>query len=213
MAGELEAFTDPVDGTTRAVDVDFFASSWTCIWDRGCQGILDQPAPELGQGCCSVGAEILDEDEGMRIAALAAALPPGRFQHHAEARDGVFADEQRRRTRLVDGACIFLNRPAFDGGAGCALHLGALDDEDEPLEWKPAVCWQLPLRVVRRDDRVELRRWRRADWGPGGETMAWCCTEEPETLVGDQPVVASMARELEAIVGPEVMVQIRRRIG
>ena len=28
-------------------------------------------------------------------------------------------------TRLVDGACIFLNRPGFAGGAGCALHSAA----------------------------------------------------------------------------------------
>ena len=29
------------------------------------------------------------------------------------------------RTRLVDDACIFLNRPGFAGGPGCALHLHA----------------------------------------------------------------------------------------
>ena len=28
------------------------------------------------------------------------------------------------KTRLVDGACIFLNRPGFEGGIGCALHTG-----------------------------------------------------------------------------------------
>ena len=26
------------------------------------------------------------------------------------------------RTRLVDGACVFLNRPGFPTGPGCALH-------------------------------------------------------------------------------------------
>ena len=25
----------------------------------------------------------------------------------------------QRKTRVVDGACIFLNRPGFPGGAGC----------------------------------------------------------------------------------------------
>ena len=31
------------------------------------------------------------------------------------------------KTRLVDDACIFLNRPDFDAGPGCALHLHALN--------------------------------------------------------------------------------------
>ncbi len=32
-------------------------------------------------------------------------------------------------TRLVDDACIFLNRPGFAAGAGCALHTAALIPE------------------------------------------------------------------------------------
>ena len=31
-------------------------------------------------------------------------------------------EEGARKTRVVDGACVFLNRPGFSGGAGCALH-------------------------------------------------------------------------------------------
>ena len=31
------------------------------------------------------------------------------------------------RTRLVDDACIFLNRPGFEAGPGCALHLHAMN--------------------------------------------------------------------------------------
>ena len=49
--------TDIVDGAvTWRFDDAFLTSNWTCIWGRGCLGILDEPAPELGQGCCSVGA-------------------------------------------------------------------------------------------------------------------------------------------------------------
>jgi len=39
---------------------------------------------------------------------------------------GVFADATRSNTRVIDKTCIFLNRPGFEGGAGCALHLAAL---------------------------------------------------------------------------------------
>ena len=56
-------------------------------------------------------------------------------------------------SRLVDGACIFLNRPGFHSGPGCALHLAALNRGERPLDWKPEVCWQLPLRRIDETDQ------------------------------------------------------------
>lgn len=219
MAAEerFEEVVDPVDGTRWRVDVGFLGSGWRCRWGDGCQGILDEPAEHLQQGCCSVGAELLDDDEAMLIGALAATLAPERFQHHAEAAaGGIYADGTRRHTRVVDGACIFFNHPGFGGGVGCALHLAALDDGERPMEAKPAVCWQLPLKVERTADESGeisvLRRWRRSDWGDGGDTMAWCCTEADECFDGDAAVAVSMGDELRALVGPEVAVEIRRRV-
>ncbi|MHB8594194.1 MAG: hypothetical protein ACYDB3_07670, partial [Acidimicrobiales bacterium] len=118
----------------------------------------------------------------------------------------------------LDGACIFLNRAGFDGGAGCALHLAALDAGESPVDFKPSVCWQLPIKVDWEpgDDGTEVatvRRWTRGDWGAEGATMAWCCTEGARAYVGDRPVVEQMAEELEAITGPEVYVELRRRLG
>src|SRR3954453_892443 len=90
-------------------DADFFNSRWTCIWGRGCLGIEDEPAPEAGRGCCSVGAELEDEHEARMIAALAATLKPERFEHHGDAQaGGIFRDDERNATRVLDGACIFL---------------------------------------------------------------------------------------------------------
>jgi hypothetical protein len=209
-----------VDGgsTVWRFDADFFESRWTCIWGRGCLGIEDEPAPELGRGCCSVGAELGDVHEARMIAALAAGLRPERFEHHAEADSGgIFRDDERNATRVVDGACIFLNRPGFAGGAGCALHLAAIDAGESPMDWKPSVCWQLPIRVEweRRDERTEIatvRRWSRADWGEEGETMAWCCTEGKLAYVGDERVVDSLRPEIEEIVGRPVYVALRARL-
>jgi hypothetical protein len=198
-------------------DTAFLRSNWSCLWGRGCLGILDQPAPELGQGCCSVGAEFEDEDEARLIGALGATLDPARFEHHAEAEEGGVYDARRTGTRVVDGACIFLNRPGFAGGAGCALHLAALDADEPPREWKPAVCWQLPIKVDWADaeggtEVATLRHWTRADWGDEGVTMAWCCTEGELAYVGHRPVIDSLADEIEAIVGTEVFVELRRRL-
>jgi hypothetical protein len=210
-----------VDGeTTWRFDRSFFTSNWTCIWGQGCLGILPEPAPELGQGCCSIGADLDADDEAMLISALAATLQPDIFEHHTDAAEGgVFADDTRSSTRVVDGACIFFNRPGFEGGAGCALHLAALAADESPIDWKPSVCWQLPIKVdweVTDDGGREVatvRGWSRHDWGEQGDTMAWCCTEGDRAYVGARPVVESLGDELAAMVGTEVYVELRRRLG
>lgn len=211
---------DPVDGTRWVVDADFLSSKWTCIWDRGCEGIEAAPNASAGLGCCSVGAELHDDDEAMRIAALAATLDPARFeQHERAAATSIFVDDSRRHTKVIDGACVFLNRPDFSGGHGCALHHGAVAAGESPIDWKPTVCWQVPLRVVdQADDRGEhkvLRPWVRSDLGADESTMAWCCTERRAEMssayVGDTPVAESLFDELCATVGPEVAVELRRR--
>jgi hypothetical protein len=211
--------TEISDGdTTWRFDDAFLTSNWTCIWGRGCLGILPEAAPELGHGCCSIGADLDGDDEARRISALADTLEPSRFEYHAMAAEGgVFSDTTRSSTRVVDGACIFLNRAGFEGGAGCALHLSALDSGESPIDFKPSVCWQLPIKVdwETGDNGTEIatvRGWTRGDWGAEGDTMAWCCTEGTEAYVGDQPVVEAMAEELDAIVGTEVYIELRRRL-
>lgn len=204
-----------VDGNvTWRFDRAFLTSRWTCIWGRGCLGIHDVPTPELGEGCCSIGAELADQDEAMLISALSATIDPARWAHHGEE---IFKDDTRRATNVVDGACVFFNRPGFPGGAGCALHLEALATGESPTAWKPAVCWQLPLKVDWEPDGDEretatVRGWTRADWGDDGETMAWCCTEGELAYVGDRPVVESLGVEIEALVGTPVYVELRRRL-
>ena len=97
------------------------------------------------------------------------------------------------------------------------MHLAAIDAGESPLEWKPSVCWQLPIHVdwapgPGATEVATVRGWTRDDWGDTGETMAWCCTEGERAYVGDRPVVESMATELEAIVGTTVYVELRRRL-
>ena len=240
MTADVEgAGDDPVeiqDGNTIwRFDRSFLTSNWTCLFGNGCKGILDHEAAHLNQGCCSLGAHFGDgpagEAEAMTVAAYASMIPAEHFQFHRVAFDpasddhdsganGIFGDAERSHTRVVEGACIFLNRPGFAGGAGCALHLAAVDAGDSPTEWKPSVCWQLPLRVDWQeiDDETEsatVRRWSRADWGEHGTTMAWCCTERSEggeAYTGQVSVVESMRDELTALAGEPVYVELRRRL-
>jgi hypothetical protein len=221
------------DSTVWRFERAFLESNWTCLYGAGCKGILDHPAAELSQGCCSLGAHFGDGEPGqaeaMNVGAYAAMLTPEAFQFYDVARgaddqatgaNGIFGDVERTHTRVVEGACIFLNRPGFDGGAGCALHLAALEFDESPTEWKPSVCWQLPLRIdwTEIDGETEsatVRRWTRGDWGDHGRTMAWCCTERSdggEAYCGDDRVVDSMADSLIALAGHEVYVELRRRL-
>ena len=217
MSEEVEEIVD--GDVVWRFDVAFLRSHWECIWGRGCLGIGERPDPEGGLGCCSLGAELEDQDEARLVSALAATLDPARFEHHAAAVEaGVFSDAARTATRVVDGACIFLNRRGFAGGAGCALHLAAIDAGEPPHEWKPAVCWQLPIHVDWSDgdagtEVATVRPWTRADWGPEGATMAWCCSSDPGAFGAERPVIDSLAVELEQVAGHEVFVELRRRLG
>ncbi len=119
-------------------------------------------------------------------------------------------DEGRRMTRVVDGACIFANREGHPGGIGCALHAYALRVGLEPLETKPEVCWQLPVRreqewIDRPDGtrilRSTLAEFDRRGWGEGGHDLDWYCTSSPEAHVGGEPMYVSYRPELVALIG------------
>jgi hypothetical protein len=210
-AHEWVSFEDPEEDRTWLFDVTFLRSGWHCIYGRGCQGVLTEAAPELEQGCCSYGAHFTDEEDATRVELAGAALTDEQWQMKRRARQGVTktARDGSKMTRMVDGACIFLNRPGFPGGAGCALHRAALERGEPPMGLKPDVCWQLPLR---REDATEdsghvtsrVTQWDRRHWGPGGSEFHWWCTEAREAFDGSQPVYRHMRDELVAMVGPLV---------
>jgi len=208
-AREWVSFEDPDEERTWVFDVSFLTSNWSCIYGHGCQGVLTEPAPELFQGCCSYGAHMVDGNDARRVRKAAAKLTADEWQFRDHGRrKGVLKKTRDGETvtRVVDDACIFLNRPEFPTGPGCALHQVALARGRNPLESKPEVCWQLPLR---REDEVAddghvtstVRQWDRRHWGPGGREFAWWCTESPAAFVGSRPVYLEMEAELTAMVG------------
>lgn len=207
-AREWVSFEDPDEERTWVFDVSFLTSNWTCIYGNGCQGVLTEPAPELEHGCCSYGAHLVDKKDARRVEKVAATLGPDEWQFHSRGRKGVITrtKDGERVTRVVKDACIFLNRPGFEKGPGCALHQVALARGKNPLELKPEVCWQLPLR--REDDVADdghvtstIRQWDRRHWGEGGQQFAWWCTEAPDAFVGSRPVYREMEAELTEMVG------------
>ena len=166
--------------------------------------MLTGPAEHLQQGCCSYGAHFIDDDDLAAVEQAAARLTKEQWQFRAKGkRGGILAkdDDGARTTRVVDGACIFLNRPGFAGGVGCALHIGALEAGERPLDWKPDVCWQLPLRLEERTDEHGhvtsfVREWKRRDWGDGGHEFHWWCTDSPEAFRRSQTRLPLPARRV-----------------
>ncbi|MGY2003194.1 hypothetical protein [Blastococcus sp. SYSU DS1024] len=223
---EWVEFPDPADPehVVRA-DLTWLTSAWTCVFGRGCAGVVEGRADD---GCCSHGAFFTDEDDLHRVTAAVADLtdedwqlaPVGRGAW-TEEDDADDEDDATRslRTRVVDGACVFLNRPGFSGGTGCALHRMALRTGLHPLATKPDVCWQLPVRReqehVDRPDGTRvlvstIGEFDRRGWGPGGHDLHWWCTGSPTAHVSPEPLVETYAAELVALLGAPAYEELRR---
>jgi hypothetical protein len=214
---EWVTFTDPADPDRPLhVDVTFLTSRWDCIFGRGCQGVLDERAPELVQGCCSYGAHFSDKADRDRTVRMAKRLTAEEWQFRDVGRKrGTYAKSGKKewRTRLYRDACIFLNRADFPGGAGCAFHVHAERNGLHHSDVKPEVCWQLPLRrvlVVDDEDHefTRLTEFGRDGWGEGGEDFAWWCTEAPEAFVNSKPVYRSLEPELRKMLGDGLFEEI-----
>lgn len=213
---EWVSFEDADEDRTWMFDATYLRSRHHCIWGEGCQGVLDADAADLAQGCCSYGAHFVDDDDVQTVVAAFVKVRPEHMQFHAKAVSGGFlraADpdpdqigEPPTVTRLVDDACIFLNRPGFAGGAGCALHIAAIAAGERPLDWKPNVCWQVPIRLEHTADdnghvTSRLREWKRRDWGEGGQEFHWWCTEAPEAFTAARPVYETSSDEITELIG------------
>jgi hypothetical protein len=216
-------FTDPANPEHRIrADLTWLCSRWTCIFGRGCHGVEGRAS----EGCCSHGAFFSDAEDLKRVRGFAKQLDAEIWQYQKAGRrlgitekDSVGDDENRIRTRKVDGACVFLNRPGFAGGEGCALHALAVRTGRHPLDTKPEVCWQLPVRreqewVTRADDSQVLvstvTEFDRRGWGEGGLDLHWWCTSSPEAHVGTEPMYLNYAAELTALIGQPAYTELAR---
>jgi hypothetical protein len=232
---EWVEFVDPADPDHLVrVDLTWLTSAWTCIFGRGCAGVV---AGRPDDGCCSHGAFFTDADDLSRVTASVALLTDEDWQLAPVGRAAWTEDvlpeeppedhsagdepdaEATLRTRRVDGACVFLNRPGFPGGQGCALHRMALRTGVHPLTTKPDVCWQLPVRraqeYLERPDGTRvlvssIGEFDRRGWGAGGHDLQWWCTGSPAAHVSPEPLVATYAAELTELLGEPAYTELRR---
>lgn len=215
-------FTDP-DNSDRIFrcDTTWLVSNWTCIFGRGCPGIYED-SPSVG--CCTLGAHYTDKADRKNTEAWANKLSADEWQFHDIGHSlGVSMknDDGERQTRVVAGACILLNRDGFAGGAGCALHLYAVNNGLDYQDVKPEVCWQLPVRREY-DTRswpdesevevVVITEFDRRGWGPGGHDLDWYCSGATEAHIGTEPVYRSERATLERLMGKAAYAELVRLI-
>lgn len=164
------------------------------------------------QGCCSFGAHFIDADDVKTVKKSAKRLTAKNWQFKAKADEKGWSKTDKSATvttKVIDGACIFLNRPGFEGGVGCALHIGATEAGERPMDWKPDVCWQVPMRSQDTTDEdghvvTFIREWKRRDWGEGGHEFHWWCNDDRLAFVGDKPVYKYLKDEISEMVGEKV---------
>ena len=230
-------FANPDDESeVMRCDLTWLTSSYHCIFGQGCQGIYKE-SPDVG--CCALGAHFADKDDEKRVADAVGMLDETLWQFRPVTGKGkakklnkddwIDVDEEGERKTMVveyDGqsACIFHNRDDFAppnefGGAGCALHALALSLEKNPLETKPDVCWQLPIRrtfrTVKRPDgseytEVSISEYDRRGWGPGGHDLDWYCTGNTEAHTAPEPLYVSSAAELTELMGKAAYDELAR---
>lgn len=219
-------FADPADDDqVFRCDLTWLTSAWTCIFGQGCPGIYDS-SPDVG--CCTLGAHFSDPEDEERVAGFVERLTPATWQQHpgheVTVDDWVELDEdgeRKTRTSVLENqsACVFSNRPGFAGGGGCALHALALAEGLEPLETKPDVCWQLPIRrtyrtVEQADDtsylEISIGEYDRRGWGPGGHDLDWYCSGNTEAHVAVEPVFVTYGPELTELMGAEAYAELVR---
>ena len=222
-------FDDPADPDQRfRVDLSWLCSSWTCIFGCGCKGIYaDRP----DDGCCTLGAHFTDDNDLQRVAAVVAELTAEEWQLRPS--EGKFGQKDPARvdrwtepdgdaikTKVVKGACIFLNRPGFPAGAGCALHQKGVRMGRAPHTVKPDVCWQLPIRRhysnIKRPDgtsylEITITEFDRRGWGAGGHDLDWYCSANPEAHVSREPVFRSSKAELVELMGEAAYAELEIR--
>ena len=216
LTRETVTFRDS-DGWSWEFDLTFMLSHYQCIWGQGCPDIRHE---HTLRGCCVEGVEIYQgrgdaagREDLKKIRRRVAELTDEDWQNRGVAlrRGGRDPWGKARfkpgsvHTRLHRGACIFHNRPDHPAGAGCAFHVAAMRRDENPIDWKPEICWQVPLFFDIDDPSktTRVRPSRTADWGGEG-TVTWWCTERPDAFVGEQPLYVTMEEELRRVCGAAV---------
>jgi len=191
----VRSTTDPT--LVYQFNLSFLMGPLSCTYGRGCKGMIrDMPTV----GCCAHGTAIYPDDndemtdEFPRMAEMVHLLTDEQWESRQHALKVVseanpvpgfkHGEGKIIHSRSHNGACVFQNSADFDGGTGCALHIGAMQRGDDVFESKPYVCSYYPItgRVSFDEDTgttyFTVTNELRSTWA---EEADWLCTEDPES--------------------------------
>ena len=205
-------FQDPHDSNQMyRCDLTWLTSKWECIFGRGCKGILkDRP----DDGCCSHGAHFTDAKDAKHVKKFVELMTEEDWQFKSVGDAGGWSEKEdgQSKTRVHQDGCIFLNRPGFAAGSGCAFHVLGNRIGERPMDMKPDVCWQLPMRrdfeTREFEDDTEqsiviITEFDRRSWGPGGHDFDWYCSSNPEAHTAAEHVYVTEKGTLIKLMSAE----------
>lgn len=186
------------------LDMEFLLSSYECKWGNGCKGI-NTSRPDLG--CCANGAYLTDEDYELlnrRVPLLTSDewqhMTPDFIEVVKERKFGLNRKSGERKTAIQNpsdwlSGCVFANDADYEGGAGCALHIAAMNRGENFIDWKPEICWQMPL-IASFVDEMETWLIHMFHWELGVD-HEWFCEHDEFMWVAERPLYQTMSAELK----------------
>ncbi len=205
---KMKRWVEIKDGdNTWLLDMEFLLSGFSCSFGNGCPGI--NSSSDIG--CCAIGAPIFVE-EVEQVESRVAQLTPDVWQnygkkwkkrHNRKKWGSMHNTVIHKHADGVEG-CIFANRSDFHLGAGCAFHAAALQKGEDPIDWKPETCWQVPIAVAWSDSihAFVLKMVAREDWHGGyddRELLNWWCSDDDRSWTNTTPMYQTHAKELQRI--------------
>lgn len=187
------------------IDLEFLLSNYKCDWGGSCKG-TNPSRPDLG--CCANGAYLTDTDL-VRMEEKVPLLTA--WQHKTKNyieevteknRFGINVKNGELKTALQDpknfvSGCVFANDGNYEGGGGCAFHVEAMKRGEDYHDWKPEICWQVPLAVDYAEDIdtniLHMFEWTKDDY-------PWFCSQDEVTWISDKPLYQSMAEDLKRLL-------------
>jgi hypothetical protein len=196
------------DGHQFRVNVSFLLSNYRCIYGCGCPSISADPA-RSHLGCCGHGVEFVSDDDFDHVAAMVDELTGEDSDNIAQIRGpkGWYQAQAGVpfKTRKLDGACIFANRPTGPTGKiGCSFHHLAERTGRHPADTKPDICWRVPLNYSTEEpaepngrDTTIVSAFGADAWG----NVTWWCIDTPDAYNAPDPVYRTFEHELRKGMG------------
>ena len=210
-------FADPADPDhlIRA-DLTWLLSRWTCIFGRGCHGIIAGP----GRRRLLLARRVLHR-RGRREAGHGAAaklLTPQTWQHYRRGLQELHRDGHGRRHepgpahRHPARTARASSSTTPTSPAAAAARCTARRCATACTRWSTSrtcagSCRSAATRsgpsgpTARRSCVTVLAEFDRRGWGEGGHDLHWWCTSSPDAHVGSEPMYLSYGPELTALIG------------